>query len=355
MKISLITLALLLPWSLTAQTNEEVSFGTDSVLLSGTLTLPTGQGPFPAVVLVSGSGPQDRDSQILGFKPFKILADSLAEVGIAVLRYDDRGTGKSNGKSVNQSTSEELASDAYYAVQLLKKHRRIQAGNIGVIGHSEGGIIAPMVAVQDPDVAFIVLMAGYGVKGVELSNAQAAAIMKASGMSEDYIEKANELNGKILQMMSQPDVTDDELEQFVVEETVAMVDLMPDTYKKSITDPEAYAKQQAKSALAQFKSPWIKYYMSYDPAPTLAEVKCPVLMLFAALDTQVLVSQNQMVMESILSQAGNENVTTKVFEKANHLFQEAKTGAPQEYAFLKKEFDPEFLPYLQQWLLATLR
>ena len=129
---------------------------------------------------------------------------------------------------------------------------------------------------------------------------------------------------------------------------------MPENYKKSITNPEAYAQQQAKVALAQFKSPWIQYYMSYDPAPTLAKVSCPVLLLFGGLDTQVLASQNQQVMEHTLREVGNTQVPTKVFEKSNHLFQEAKTGAPSEYAFLKKEFDPEFLPVVSKWILSTL-
>lgn len=344
------TLIFLFPILSKAQIEEEVTFGKDSTILSATLTMPGGEGPFPAVVLVSGSGPQDRDSQILGFKPFKILADSLSRVGFAVLRYDDRGTGKSTGKNVNLSTSEELAQDAVEAVRFLRKHKDIDPKKIGVIGHSEGGIIAPKVASRDEGIAFIVLMAGFGVKGIELSNAQSEAIMRASGMNDDYIKMANELNGKVLDMMARPEMTEEALEAFIIKETVTMVEFMPETFKKSITDPEAYAKQQAKGAIAQFKSPWIQYYMTYDPAPTLAKVRCPVLLLFGALDTQVLASQNQRVMESILAEAGNTNVTTKVFEKSNHLFQEAKTGSPQEYAFLKKEFDPEFLPFLSKWL-----
>ncbi|MEM7108807.1 MAG: alpha/beta fold hydrolase [Bacteroidota bacterium] len=346
----LFVLVVLLSIPVTAQTEQEVHFGKDSTILSGTLTIPQGEGPFPAVVLVSGSGPQDRDSQILGFRPFKILADSLSPLGFAVLRYDDRGTGKSTGRNVNLSTSEELAEDAHEAVKFLRTHNDIDPTRIGIIGHSEGGIIAPKVASRDKDVAFIVLMAGFGLKGLELSNAQSAAIMKASGMNEDYIQMANGLNTKVLDMMSRSDMTEEALEAFIIKETVAMVEFMPETYKSSITDPQAYAKQQAKGAIAQFKSPWIQYYMTYDPAPTLAQVKCPVLMLFGALDTQVLASQNEHIMRSILMDSGNTDVTTKVFEKSNHLFQEAKTGTPQEYAFLKKEFDPAFLPFLSEWL-----
>lgn len=352
-----LTLFLLFVYSVSVfgQTETLVSFGSDSIMLAGTLSIPEGSGPHPAVVLVSGSGPQNRDGQILGFKPFKILADSLSKVGIAVLRYDDRGTGESTGKSVGMSTSDELAEDALNAATYLKNHKDIDPKKIGVIGHSEGGIIAPKVAVNDPDIAFIVLMAGFGVKGIELSNAQSAAIMRANGMDEGFITRSNKMNGKVLEMMSTPNLRVDSLESFIVRETIALIEFMPEAYKKSIANPEAYARQQAKTAIAQFKSPWIQYYMTYDPAPTLSKVSCPVLMLFGALDTQVLASQNQRIMEKVLMGAGNKTVTSKVFDKSNHLFQEARTGSPSEYAFLKPEFDSEFLPFLKSWLTQQLQ
>jgi len=332
-----------------AQQEQEVTIDNGEIKLSGTLSYPTGGDKFPAIILISGSGAQNRDSDILGFKPFKILADHFNSKGIAVLRYDDRGTGKSTGKSVGQSTSEEIATDAEAAFNFLKNHKKIDAKQIGLLGHSEGGVIAPMVAARESEVAFVILMAGYGVPGVELTNAQQAAILKSGGMSDEYIEKASQMNQQLITAMVDENKTVEDVKQLASELIRKQIQYLPENVKSQIADEDAYVQMQVQSVVAQMQSPWIKYYMQYDPAPTLTKVSCPVLVLFGELDTQVTEKQNKEVMANALE--NNKNVTIKTFEKANHLFQEAKTGSPMEYASLKKEFVEGFESYISDWVL----
>jgi len=348
--ILLLLIVLYLPVLIKAQViEEEVTIENNAITLSGTLSYPKTSNKLPAIVLVSGSGPQNRDSEIVGFKPFKILADHLNEKGIAVLRYDDRGHGKSIGKTVGQSTSEELATGAEAAFNYLKNHKAIDNNKVGLLGHSEGGIIAPMVASIDDQVAFVVLMAGYGVKGIEVTAEQQKAILKAQGMTDAFIEKAAEINNKIISAMQDDSISEEEVYDLAKKLIIEQIDYLPDNVQAQITDKEAYANFQAQSVVKQMKSPWIQFYMTYDPKPTLEQLECPVLMLFGGLDTQITVAQNKAIMEEAL--ANNKNVETKVFENANHLFQKAKTGSPMEYSTLEKEFVEGFEEYLSKWIL----
>lgn len=338
--------------NLSAQTfrEEEISFKNEDITLAGTLSFPEQQAKkFKAIILVSGSGPQNRDSELLGFKPFKLLADFFNTNGYAVLRYDDRGVAKSTGKSVNQSTSAELAEDARQAFSYLSTRADIDKKNIALLGHSEGGIIVPMVAVQEK-VSFIILMAGYGVKGVEITNAQQAAILKSSGMSDDFVIASGTMNGELMRMIADETITDEDLAVFTKAETLKLLPLLPENVQAQIVDKESYASMTAQQVISQRKNRWIRYFMNYDPLPTLSLVTCPVLMLFGELDMQVLASQNSDLMRDALTQAGNKNVQAITIPKANHLFQEALTGSPMEYATLKKEFAPGFLEAIKVWL-----
>jgi pimeloyl-ACP methyl ester carboxylesterase len=329
---------------------EEVSFTHDDVTLSGTLSFPQKSlKKYSAIILVSGSGPQNRDSEIIGFKPFKLLADFFNQQGYAVLRYDDRGVGKSTGKSVNESTTADLAEDARQAFLFLASRKDI--GRVGLLGHSEGGVVVPIVASKEPSVAFTILMAGFGVRGVELSNVQQAAILRSNGMNEDFILASTTMNKEVMRMMSDSTTTEQQLSDFVKAETLKLLVLLPETIQTQIPDKEAYAGMAAYQAVAQSKIPWIRYYMNYDPLPSLSKVKCPTLILFGELDTQVLASQNLEVMKNAMITSGNQQVTAVVIKKANHLFQEAHTGSPSEYATLKKEFVPEFLDTIQHWMV----
>ncbi len=331
-------------------TEEEVTFGLQEVRLSGTLSFPvTNRTKHRAIILVSGSGPQNRDSEIVGFKPFKLLADFFNQEGYAVLRYDDRGVGKSTGKSVNESTTADIAEDARQAFLFLRSRKDIDPANIGMLGHSEGGVVVPIVAAGEP-VAFVILLAGFGVKGVELSNAQQAAILRSSGMSETFIEASGKMNREVLRLMMDDKTTEEQLQLFVREETLKLLPLLPENIQAQIPDKEAYATMSAQQVLIQMKNPWIRYYMTYDPLPTLSKVKCPVLMLFGGLDMQVLPSQNSDLMKNALVNAGNKKVEAFTIANANHLFQEATTGSPTEYAQLKKEFIPELYTVIKNWL-----
>lgn len=329
---------------------EEVTFRNGETVLSGTLSFPAAASKrYKAIVLVSGSGPQNRDSELVGFKPFKLLADAFNGHGYAVLRYDDRGVGKSTGKSTNESTTQDLAEDARQAYLFLRSRSDIDSRHVGMLGHSEGGAVVPLVASKEP-VSFVILLAGYGVRGIDLSNAQQAAILRSSGMSDEFIAASGKMNSTLLEKIASDTVSEERIKAYVITETKKLLPLLPEAVRSQITDPDAYASMVSKQVLAQMRSPWIRYYMTYDPGPALSKVKCPVLMLFGERDTQVLPSQNLEVMKNILAKAGNNHVEAKVIPQANHLFQEAVTGSPSEYASLKKEFAPSLLSELTQWL-----
>ncbi len=329
--------------------SEEVTFTNGDITFAGTLTIPKSEGKHPAVVMITGSGPQNRDEELLGFKPFKIIADYLTRNGIAVLRYDDRGVGGSTGKSVSESTSEEFAGDVLEAVKFLKTRSDINPKQIGLIGHSEGGIVAPLAAVESKDAAFIVLIAGTGVKGIDIIKEQSALIMRAENTPEEDIKENIELQDKlykVLESNGDMEVLREELKKAVIKS----YDDLPEEQKKAITDKDEYVKSMVDLQLKQFESPWMKYFLLYNPAPTLEKVTCPVLMLFGELDLQVPPSQNKELMEKALEKGGNKDFKTVVMPKANHLFQSATTGSPNEYAKLPKEFVPGFLDTIKNWI-----
>ena len=329
--------------------SEEVTFINGDITFAGTLTIPKTEGKHPSVVMITGSGPQNRDEELFDFKPFKIIADYLTRNGIAVLRYDDRGVGGSTGESVSHYTTEEFAADVLEAVKFLKKRSDINAEQIGLIGHSEGGIVAPIAAVESKDVAFIVLIAGTGVKGIDIIKEQSALIMKAENTPEDEIKENIELQDKlykVLESNGDMEVLRKELEKAVLKS----YDDLPEEQKKTITDKDEYVKSMVDLQIKQFESPWMKYFLLYNPALTLEKVTCPVLMLFGELDLQVPPSQNNEPMEKALEKGGNKDFKTVVLPKANHLFQSAITGSPSEYANLPKEFLPGFLDTIKDWI-----
>ncbi|MBI3470272.1 MAG: alpha/beta fold hydrolase [Candidatus Solibacter usitatus] len=301
------------------------------VKLAGALTLPRDEGPFPAAVLITGSGPQDRDEAIMGHRPFLVLADHLTRQGIAVLRYDDRGTAKSTG-SFSTSTTADFADDAEAGVQFLKSHARIDAKRIGLIGHSEGGIIAPMVAARSADVAFIVLMAGTAVTGEQILYQQAALITKAGGAGDAEIAKNRawqERTFAILKKESDPK-------------------LIEAAMRKAASEGLDPAGLEARVRSAT--SAWFRYFVLYDPAPALAKVKCPVLAINGERDLQVPPSQNLPVIEKALKAGGNRDFTVKQLPKLNHLFQTCQSGSPAEYAKIEETIAPLALETMSAWI-----
>lgn len=332
---------------------EEVTFMNGDIKLAGTLTMPYEHGKHPAVIMITGSGPQNRDEEILGFKPFRIIADYLTRHGVSVLRYDDRGVGGSTGKSVSQYTSADFASDVMEAVKYLKSRSDINPSQIGLIGHSEGGMIAPMVASKSKDIAFIVLMAGTGVKGIDILQEQTKDIILANGGTDKDVKVNSEMLNLIYTAL-QTDTGWDKVTEKLKEELLESYDKMTDEQKKGIKDKDEYIKNMTDRQIAESKSPWMKYFMDYDPAPALRKVKCPVLLLFGELDMQVPPSQNRAPMEEALKSGNCPEFSTVVFPKANHLFENAVTGSPTEYAALPKEFTKGFLSSVTKWILGRV-
>lgn len=330
--------------------SEEVTFYNEGNTFAGTITYPKEEGKkFPAVVLITGSGAQNRDEEIFGFKIFGKIADHLTRSGIAVLRYDDRGVGGSKGKTVNESTTEDFAGDVVAAVQFLKTKDFIQPMAIGLLGHSEGGIVAPLAYTKTSDIAFLILMAGTGVKGIDVVKEQSKLIMKADNTPEDDITGYIVMINLIYETLVK-DGNIKELEEQLEKNVSDSYEKMSAEEKKTVKNKDEYVKQTVKQTIAQFSSKWMKYFLSHDPSYALEKVTCPVLLLFGGKDLQVIVSQNQKPMEDALKKAGNSNYTTKIYPDANHLFQVAGTGSPNEYGQLPKEFVPGFLDDITQWI-----
>jgi pimeloyl-ACP methyl ester carboxylesterase len=319
------------------------------VKLAGTLTLPKGPGPFPAAVMISGSGPQDRNEELLGHKPFLVIADYLTRRGIAVLRVDDRGVAKSTGKFA-EATTQDFADDALACVAFLKDRREIDARHIGLIGHSEGGLIAPMAAVQSSDVAFIVLLAGPGLPGDEILYTQGQAILKAMKVPAEGLARQRRLQeGMLAVAKAEKDsaVAEKKIKEFLEKEIAAL----PEEERKEAEKLKGALDAQVKQVL----SPWFRYFLSYDPRPTLRKVKCPILALTGEQDLQVLPKENLGEIEKALKAAGHADFTVKELPKLNHLFQHCETGAPSEYGKIEETFAPQALELMGDWILERTK
>lgn len=315
------------------------------ISLSGTLTIPAGKGPFPGVVLVSGSGPQNRNEEILGHKPFLVIADYLARHGVAVLRYDDRGVGASRGKFAGATTFD-FADDAEAAVEFLASRDEILKDGIGVIGHSEGGLIAPIVASNNSKVNFIILLAGPGIRGDQLLALQNAAIGRASGMTEASISIAWDVNTKLYAIAIQNEEAA-ALERAIVNEVVKSQD--PDG--KADAEQRKTLEAQGRQVANQLLDPWMRSLLALDPAPYLGKTRVPVLALNGSMDLQVPADENLAAIQKALIIGGNQQVTTMKLDGLNHLFQHSKTGLPSEYGIIEETFAPEALNIMLDWIV----
>ena len=328
---------------------EEVAFANGDIVLAGDLSLPAGDGPYPAVVLISGSGAQGRDANFLGFKTFAVIADHIARHGVAVLRFDDRGWGSSTGDAL-QATIPDRADDVKAAVEFLLALDDIDPELVGLIGYSEGGMIAPLVATQRDDIAFVVLMAAPAVTGEALLRAQLVEILKADGATQEQIEQAQAQQELVLRAVATGKGWD-EVEAAVRETVRQRIEALSEASRNAIGDIDRYfdiiIQEQMKSA----KSPWLRFFVEYDPVPALAGLTVPVLALYGELDTQVPVELNATAFSEIVTGAGNLDYTVATLAQANHLFQEALTGSISEYAELKPEFIPGFLESISEWIL----
>jgi len=312
---------------------EDISYENKAqgIKLGATLTIPPGKGPFPAVVLITGSGPQDRDESLMGHKPFLVLADYLTRKGIVVLRADDRGVGKSTGE-FSGATTADFATDTEAGITYLKTRPEVNPKMIGLIGHSEGGIIAPMIAARNPDVAFIVMLAGSGVPGDEIIVTQAELLAEAAGQSHEEAIKAGEKQRRILEVVK-GNIDDVILEKHLHEELAG-----------DMTDAQIGA------IVRQLNIRWLRYFLTYDPAQALRKVRCPVLVLNGEKDLQVPPKRNLPVIRKALEVAGNKNFEVDELPGLNHLFQAAKTGSPAEYAEIEETMSPVVLEKVSSWI-----
>jgi hypothetical protein len=326
---------------------EEVSYDNpraEGVTLAGTLTLPEGDGPFPAVILISGSGPQNRNEELLGHKPFLVIADHFTRAGIAVLRFDDRGVAGSTG-DFKAATSADFATDVQAGIDFLKTRSDIAADHIGLVGHSEGGLIAPMVAADNSDVDFIILMAGPGVDGTEILLLQQQLLARAEGGSEEVIEKNRKASIKMFKALKKTkdlEQTKKDLIKYVKQE----LGNLPEAEKAQLGDLDKLAEQQ----VATLATPWFRFFLSYYPKLNLKKVSCPVLAINGDKDLQVDATQNIPAIEKALKTGGNKQVSTRILPGLNHLFQHSETGKSSEYGQLEETFAPEALELMTAWI-----
>lgn len=315
----------------------------DKIQLAGTLTLPDTLGKYPIAVLITGSGPQDRDETIFGHKPFLVLADYLTKKGLGVLRFDDRGVAASTGNFYNATTTD-FAEDVKSCIQFLKNHSNVYPDKIGLIGHSEGGIIATMIAANAKDISFIVLMAGSGVCGDKIIYAQTEKMYQ--DLSLQNIEKQVELRRELISVIqSEPDrkLAKDKLNT-ILNNNLDILTLQPvqDTVQLINTTSEV------------FNSDWFRFFVGHNPAEDIEKVTCPVLALIGEKDFQVSPEQNLPAIEEALKKGGNTNFLVKEIPHVNHLFQTANTGRVHEYGKITETISPEVLSMISNWIHTVL-
>ena len=327
---------------------EDVTFvnKTAGVVLAGTLTLPPTGSNFTAVVLITGSGQQNRNEEIMGHKPFLVIADYLTRHGIAVLRYDDRGVGQSTG-NFNTATTADFADDAESALTYLKTRKDINSSTIGLMGHSEGGVVAPMIAARSNDVAFVVLLAGTGIRGDALLLQQEELVYRDSGLSEARIVELLKINAKVFDRIvnTEGTISSKEIIDFMAGMKADIETALPEG-----TTTADYIKQFATS----MATPWMQYFLRYDPAPALEKVKIPVLAVNGGRDLQVPAKKNLLAISAALKKGGHQNLTVKEYPDLNHLFQESTTGSPAEYAVIEQTFSPEVLKDITDWIAENI-
>lgn len=326
--------------------SEEVKFRNDedNLTLAGTITLPNEGYNFPAVILISGSGPQNRDEELMGHKPFLVLADHLTKNGFAVLRFDDRGVGESTG-DFKSATTKDFVKDVLAAVSYLKSQGDIDTDKIGLIGHSEGGLIAPLAADQSRDVNFIALLAGPGVTGEEILYSQMKAIGLANGESQDEIENQIEFSNKTYRIIKETE--DVVAAEFQIRKLFnAEFEQMNEEEKKKLGDPDVLLQTQLKIVL----SPWFRFFLTYDPVPVLEKIKIPTLAIIGEKDLQVPYEENLEAIGNALEKSGNENYEIRMLPGLNHLFQTAETGSPLEYGKIEETISPSALNVITNWL-----
>lgn len=302
--------------------------------LAGTLTLPEGEGPFAAVLLITGSGTQDRDETIMGHKPFLIWADALTRRGIAVLRVDDRQAGASTGP-VAKATTADFATDVESGLAFLHHRADVDPARIGLMGHSEGALIADMVAAKDPQVAFVVMLAGTGVPGRRILLRQIEQIGAANGMSPAVVHQNVVLETDLLNAVRGATTQEDAEHRL-----------------ETVWHDQHAAAGQMPAALRRLSTAWMRWFVAHDPAGDLARVRCPVLAIGGSRDLQVDPQVNLPAIRNALH--ADSDVTVQEIPGLNHLFQKAETGSPREYRAIRETVDPAVLTLVGDWIVRHM-
>ncbi|MCF2490736.1 S9 family peptidase [Dyadobacter sp. CY347] len=331
--------------------SEDVTFANNKagIKLSGTFTYPKKEGAFPVVILISGSGPQDRNEEVFGHKPFLVIADHLTRQGIAVLRYDDRGIGKSTGNFM-MATTLDYATDAESAVAYLKTRKEIDSQKIGLAGHSEGGLVAAIAASRTKDIGFVISLAGPGVKGIEVIKLQSELIARAGGIEENEIAMMKKMDEETIEiLLSTPDTT------LLRTKMAAHAKRNLKNFPEKVLPPGQSKEQFFASQINAMCTPWYQFLYKSDPAAYFSKITCPILALNGAKDLQVSASQNLPAILKAASDGNNKNVTIKELADLNHFFQSCKTGHPNEYAGLPETFSPVALAAISDWITTQIK
>ncbi|HAA16076.1 MAG TPA: alpha/beta hydrolase [Cytophagales bacterium] len=328
-------------------TVEEVTIPNEAAGLSlaGTLTLPEGDAPVAAAILISGSGPQNRDEELMGHKPFWVLADHLTRNGIAVLRYDDRGVGQSTGE-FQGATSQDFSTDVAAVMSYLKTRAEIDPNLIGLVGHSEGGLIAPLVATDYEGVGFIVSMGGPGVTGKEIILEQQRLITAAQGVPVAILDANKDFhNGAIDIVLANEDAEE------AMDKLEAHAETVIEKYAHLPGFAQLVPAELAEGTYQQYGGDWFRYFLVHDPAPLWEQVECPVLSVIGENDLQVPAEMNTTAIEQSLKEGGNQDFEAIILPGLNHLFQESETGSPAEYATITQTMSPSALEAITEWIL----
>lgn len=322
----------------------------NSIQYGATITIPHGNGPFPALVLITGSGQENRDEELFGHHPFAVIADYLTKAGYVVLRVDDRGVGQSTGP-VKTATSADFAQDVMTSLNYLESRKEVNKKKVGLLGHSEGGMIAPMVATQRKDVDFIILLAGPGVKVTQLMDEQTAAVLKDKGLNEQEVKAYSALNAKVMQsVINSKDTV--ALKHALNDDFDAWKAKTSDSIVTATTGIYDAATQQAhiEEVMHAMYTPWYRYFIAYDPKPTLEKLSCKVLAINGSKDEQVIAASNLKGIRQALVKSRSKDYEVKEIPGVNHLFQTCKACTLDEYAQLEETMSPEVLKTIGDWL-----
>ena len=321
---------------------EEVTYSNGDVTLAGTLTLPAGDGPFPAMLMITGSGAQNRDEELAGHRPFLVIADAVTRAGVAVLRVDDRGVGGSGG-DLSQATYADLVGDVEAGVSFLKARPDVDPKRVGLFGHSEGGYLAPLAATQT-DTAFVILMAGPSVDGERVLELQNRLLLELADATQADVE-AQVRFLRALKEVLEREAYDEAAALVETRVTEQFASLPEDERPDEVTQAQAVAAQQE-----NIVSPYFRSFFLYDPQPALRQLDKPVLAFYGNLDVQVPPVQSVGPLRAALRSAGNDDVTIQVFDGLNHLMQPAVRGGLEEYSQIETTIAPEVLSLVTEWL-----